>query len=62
MITDAGAYICLRSDNCLLQRTAPPPLNGALDATANVLEIVNVLSIRAKLAGEDGWVSAEEYD
>src|SRR5215475_489409 len=23
--------MCLRSDNCLLQRTAPPPLNGALD-------------------------------
>jgi hypothetical protein len=30
VITDEGANICLRSDNCLLQRTAPPPLNSAL--------------------------------
>lgn len=30
MITDEGAYICLRSDNCPLQGTAPSPLTGAL--------------------------------
>jgi ribosomal protein S18 acetylase RimI-like enzyme len=29
VITDEGG-ICLRSDNCLLQRTAPPPLNSAI--------------------------------